>query len=86
MRQARARRRRRDKGARLPEQEPQRSRFREFGGGLYVGKARPLPFSDEQIGAAVDHRLEHGRSLTRTIRAMDYPRSSWRAAQRGAVG
>lgn len=85
MRQARARRRRRDKGARLPEQEPLRSRFGEFGGGLYVDKARPLPFSDEQIRVAVDHRLGHGKSLARTIRAMDYPRSNWWAAQRGAV-
>lgn len=85
MRQARARRHRHAKGARLPEQEPLRSRFGEFGRGLRVGKTRSLPFSDEQIRVAVDHRLGHGKSLTRTIRAMDYPRSSWRAAQRGAV-
>ena len=53
------------------------NRFREFeeSGDLRAGKVRPRSFSDEQVRAAVDHYLEHGRSPARTLRAMGYPKS-----------
>jgi len=54
-----------------------RNWFREFEerGDLHVGKVRPRSFSDGRVRAAVDHYLEHARSLARTVRAMGYPKS-----------
>ena len=37
------------------------------------GKRRRPKYSDEEKRSAVDYYLEHGRSLTRTVRAMGYP-------------
>ena len=39
---------------------------------LERGHRRPM-YSDEEKRGAVDHCLEHGKSLARTIRAMGYP-------------
>ena len=60
-----------------PNRGSLRNWFREFeeSGDLHAGKARPRSFSDEQARAAVDHYLEHGKSLARTMRAMGYPKS-----------
>lgn len=58
-----------------PNRGSLRNWFREFeeSGDLRAGKARPRSFSDEQVRAAVDHYLEHGRSPARTVRAMGLP-------------
>lgn len=60
-----------------PNRGSLRNWFREFeeSGDLHAGKVRPRLFFDEQVRAAVDHCPEHGRSLTRTVRAMGYPKS-----------
>lgn len=54
-----------------------RNWFREFEerGDLHAGKVRPRSFSDGRVRAAVDHYLEHARSLARTVLAMGYPKS-----------
>ena len=36
---------------------------------------RQSKYTDEQMRSAVDHYLEHGRSLSRTMRALGYPKS-----------
>lgn len=60
-----------------PSRASLRNWFREFeeSGDLRAGKVRPCSFSDEQVRAAVDHYLEHGRSPARTVRAMGHPKS-----------
>lgn len=60
-----------------PNRGSLRNWFREFeeSGDLHAGKVRPRSFSDERVRAAVDHNLEHGRPLARTVRAMGYPKS-----------
>lgn len=46
----------------------------ETTGALHAGyRARPPRYSDQQKQAAVDHYLQHGRSLQRTINALGYP-------------
>ena len=37
--------------------------------------ARQSKYTVDQMRAAVDHYLEHGRSLSRTMRALGYPKS-----------
>lgn len=45
-------------------------------GNVPTGKHESDPrFTDEQRHRAVDHYLEHGRSLARTMRALGYPKS-----------
>ncbi|MBR3314759.1 MAG: hypothetical protein IKG18_11550 [Atopobiaceae bacterium] len=47
----------------------------ESTGEIPEGKGtRQSKYTDEQMRAAVDHYLEHGRSLSRTMRAMGYPK------------
>ena len=47
----------------------------ESTGAIPEGKGtRQSKYSDGQMRAAVDHYLEHGRSLSRTMRALGYPR------------
>jgi transposase-like protein len=48
----------------------------ELTGKVPVGKDhhRKSLYSDEQARAAVDHYMEHGKSLARTMRALGYPK------------
>lgn len=48
--------------------------YEENGGRVMSGKGY-RKYSDEQMRAAVDHYLDHGRCLARTMRAMGYPGS-----------
>lgn len=46
----------------------------QIGGDELLGRRHRRPrYSDEEKRAAVDHCLEHGKSLAQTIRAMGYP-------------
>lgn len=46
----------------------------ESTGELHAGyRARPPRYSDQQKQAAVDHYLQHGRNLQRTVNALGYP-------------
>ena len=51
-------------------------------GVLWQGYSRRPKYTDEQKAAAITHYLEHGRNLSRTIRALGYPSKetlrSWR--------
>ena len=47
--------------------------YRISGDGFPERKRRKPKYSDEEKQDAVDHYLEHGRSLARTIGAMGYP-------------
>ncbi len=48
----------------------------ESTGEIPKGKGtRQSKYTDEQMGDAVDYYLEHGRSLSRTMRALGYPKS-----------
>lgn len=46
----------------------------QIGGDEFLARKHRRPrYSDEEKRGAVDHYLEHGKSLARTIRAMGYP-------------
>ena len=46
----------------------------QIGGDEFLEREHRRPrYSDEEKQGAVDHYLEHGKSLARTIRAMGYP-------------
>ena len=60
-----------------PAKETMRKWWKEYKatGEIPVGKThRKSKYSDEQAQAAVNHYLEHGKSLTRTMKALGYPR------------
>lgn len=59
-----------------PSRVTLRSWWKEYqlgGDEFLAGKHRRPRYSDEEKRGAVDHYLEHGKSLARTIRAMGYP-------------
>ena len=59
-----------------PTRHTLRNWWREYrisGDGFPERKRREPKYSDEEKQDAVDHYLEHGRSLARTIGAMGYP-------------
>lgn len=59
-----------------PSRATLRNWWREYqiGGDEFLAREHRRPrYSDEEKRGAVDHYLEHGKSLARTIRAMGYP-------------
>lgn len=65
-------------GPGYPDRQPLRSRWNDYRehGEVRPGKpAREPGLTPEMRQAAVDHYLDHGKSLARTMRAMGYPKS-----------
>lgn len=59
-----------------PNRATLRNWWKEYqlsGDGFLERRHRRPRYSDEERQGAVDHYLEHGKSLARTIRAMGYP-------------
>ena len=59
-----------------PNRGTLRSWWKEYqiGGNEFLERRHRRPkYSDEEKQSAVDHYLEHGKNLSRTIRAMGYP-------------